>query len=824
MKTEKGKLKAIKNGFQVLLPTKKGGSASHPIPASAARFRLQDAADGVEVDVELDAGHRIAKVTIPGKEPASVPRPQAVPSGKHEKRDKPTGSQKPGHKPGQPRAVRGLPKAPPKALGLPFHNPYTFLPFGNTPPCRKEPTPLSIDELPEERSRLTGILELEITTTSPLLTCSPRAVRDENGHKTYEVLKIGPDVIVPATGIRGALRSLLTVLTGGTLGYLNRHAYLCQGRDLNLGPRGPRSQSAPENLFLGEVIEPGTAFRPGRIRVGRARLVKAEVLRVLMNKTPELRARCKEYADHDDILPRKIMPKKKTESVKHLWADLDDNGQPIAISDDPTRFRCPARVKLSGRPVGSRERLENKREGLLPLGDTLELDLPPELWEAYSGRNTHGDRPELKAGDLVWLEPKAPGAERIEKPEDVASIQWARWGRRGEALEERIRRDAPQVVPDSFRNDGLVDEVTDLFGQVPERGCEAPSFGARVRPENLVFFGAAPNVQRVTLAPLAPPHPGCLAFYRQNPDPDAVSESDPIRGYKVYRTTEQRGEEAPWQFSVQAVYGKQGELLRPQQKVNKTCDLLPDGVTGTLRISFRGLTERELALLLQACVVPWRLGGGKPLGLGLCDVRFKRLIGESGERLQVTGWTIQESDQGLIIEGWQKHVQDIQSRVQMWQASQRPVANLGYPRAVDANKFGKSRGGHAWFQRHASPRMVKQEGDDQREPGLEPLYIDGELLEAARAADFPLDSDTPMIAAQVLPAFDPEDPLADLLYGYDGFGAETEDRQQPRRRVFLKVEPFDPAQHVTGTERSQGSHGKNAEFRGKQKKERRSDH
>jgi hypothetical protein len=129
----------------------------------------------------------------------------------------------------QPTAAAKRAKASPRVFGLDFHNPYTFLPFSEKSPERREPTPLSADELPQASNRLTGVLELEITTQSPLLTCHPEPLDKKADHKTYHVLRIGPDVIVPAAGIRGSLRTLLTVLTGGTLGYLNREAYLCQG-------------------------------------------------------------------------------------------------------------------------------------------------------------------------------------------------------------------------------------------------------------------------------------------------------------------------------------------------------------------------------------------------------------------------------------------------------------------------------------------------------------------------------------------------------------------------------------------------------------------
>ena len=801
MKTDKGTLKKAKNGFQVTLPTRKG-SADFPIPQSAACFRREDAEEGTEVLVERDAQNRIVKVTIPGKPEISSAPPARLssPRGEHDRRGshsrnqgrsgtyrQPTAS--------QPKAVAKTAKASPRILDLPFHNPYTFLPFDSTQPTRRQPTPLSIDESPAERGRLTGILELQVRSETPLLTCHPEPESERAGHKTYRALTIGSDVIVPATGVRGALRSLLMVLTGGTLGYMDQHAYLCQGRDVNLGPAGPSSPpGTPVNVFLAEVVRPGTAFREGELRLGTTKLVRADALERCYGKT----------------LPRKI-------NAPPLWVQLDAKDQPLAVTSNKTS-QATWRLKLSGRRINRK----GKREGVFRAGERT-LVLPPEFWSAYSGRNVHGDRPDLRAGDLVWLEPADPNAHKIETPEDVRSIQWARWGKRGQALSKKI---PPWILPDAMQNDGLADEVTDLFGQIPaERRFRSPAFAARIRPENLVFFDTATTVQRVTLAPLAPPHPGCIAFYRDNPDPDNVSEKDDLRGYKVYRTTCETGDNAPWRYEVQGVYGDRGELKEDPQKVCKTCDLLPAGCSGQLRIAFRGLTPRELALLLQACAVPWRLGGGKPLGLGLCRVSVVGLIDEDGEPLRVPGWTTSPDDAGrLKIDGWQREVSDLQQRVQMWVASQQPVAKLRYPRAVEENNNKKSRGGHVWFERHASPRMVTQKGGEGRQPGLEPLHIEGPLSDAALQAGQPIDPSSPLIAGQVLPLFDPEHPEADVLYGYDAYNAESELRERPGRQVYLIIEPFDPTKHVTGREQSEGSHGKDAQFRKDQKRGRRGDH
>ena len=801
--TIEGTLKKSSKGFMVELPTKKG-SANFQIPSAAYGFRPEDASDGETVLVERDAKNRITKVTIPGKPEVAPASQPPLPNQAQPRRrggatsDGATGvRRRAGQGASQPVALRGLPKASPEILGLPFHNPYTFLPFPDHEPRHDPPTLLSADEIEDEADRLTGMLQLEVTTETPLLSCSPKEISTEkNGHKTYEALRIGPDVIVPATGIRGALRTLMTILTGGTLGYLNEHAYLCQGRDTQLGPQGKNSPpNTPRKVFLAEVVRPGTALRSGTVRLGQTQLVMLEALKNA-NRGRDLR--------RDNKAPA-------------LWIGLDRNGQPTTNISREKTDATPWKLKLSGRPI----HLQSKREGaFLADADADPVDLPPEMWAAYSSRHAHGDHPELKAGDLVWLEPADPSLLEIRKASDIKSLQWARWGKTGQALKDQVPL---HILPDYMRSDKEVDAVTNLFGQVDLSGNKAPSFAGRIRPENLVFFDAAARAKdnQVTLAPMMQPHAGCVAFYRKNASPDNVSESDKLRGYKVYRVQES-GDDEPWRYDVQGVYGQQGELLDPKQAVNKTCELIPPGETGTLNIAFRGLTKGELALLLQACDVPWRLGGGKPLGLGLCTVKVVELIGELGQGLEVPGWTIESGEKGLRIDGWQHEdeARDIELRVLMWKASQKPVPKLRYPRAVDDNRNRKSRGGHTWFQRHASPRMVTSKGDGLREPGLNPLHIDGALKQAAEKANRAFDPMVPLVAAQILPDFDPQDPLSDVLYGYDAIGAETEDRQRPRRRVFLRVEAFDPDQHVRGDEQSGGNQGKNAEFRRKQRESR----
>lgn len=371
----------------------------------------------------------------------------------------------------------------------------------------------------------------------------------------------------------------------------------------------------------------------------------------------------------------------------------------------------------------------------------------------------------------MWLEPRGQlGSSTITQTSDVVSLQWARWGKRGQRLRDKIPQ---QLLPDAWNPDGEVDEVTNLFGQVNEpsehgKDAETISFAARLRPDNLVFTGMRSRLERVIIAPLSAPHPGCLAFYRENADPDNVSYEDhQLRGYKVYRNTQELDQEVPWRYETQGVYKDRQLEQPPQQNVNTTVHLIPKGSEGIVHISFRGLNERELALLIQTCQLPWRLGGGKPLGLGRCQVQVNAVIDEDGLRHEdIDAWL--GFDWRAQVSAPGRNGQSVATRAAVWLASQVPVPRLRYPRGIK----GRARGGQAWFGIHARPRAVSAPDQGKRETGLTSIKISGKMVDKARQRGDQLDVRTPLLSGQTLPIFDPVNPLDDLLYGYDLEGVQ----------------------------------------------------
>jgi len=560
-----------------------------------------------------------------------------------------------------------------------FHNPYTFMPFhftnrvvGPVRP-RRLPTALSAEEAKGGDQRHSGMLEVSVTTRRPLLTCDPTGEPHSSAemHRVHRALTIDNDVIVPASAVRGAMRSLMTSLTGGSLCVVDPDLFLVAGRGDNIAP-------SSRSMHLAEIVTVGGRVRPGTVRVGETVFIKFEEIEKVARRL---------------AVPLTRPGEERWDPTSRIHADLARGSggnwtlRHLSVTPDLSH---PWLLRLSGVPVGDHAR--RKLEGFLLPTQTIEL--PPKLWMDYAGRHRHAFRDVLRPRDLVWLETGSAVAT-ITRPTEVSSIQWARWGRYGSKLIENPGIKA--LIPNSMKTDGKVDEVTDLFGQIAmDPTALAPSFAGRIRFENLVFQDVANVVELTELAPLLQPHPGCVAFYRQG-DEATISPQSKLRGYKVYRTSDETGGDAPWHYRNQPVFDGQSARSGLTQ-VNRSCELLPSGSIGSLRITFRSLSTRELALLIRTCSLPWRLGGGKPFGLGLCETAIRAIYGVDGVRRQ-------------LPERWKDEIKDIAERVEMWLQSQRPVARLRYPRATD----GTSYAGHHWFKRHAElTKIPPREGLEKR--------------------------------------------------------------------------------------------------------------
>lgn len=639
----------------------------------------------------------------------------------------------------------------PEVFGRPFHNPYTFIPFPEQATQRHEPTPLTADEADAER--LTGVLFLEVKTLSPLLVPDKKDKRDNDGTPSQnnnnapqqvKALRIGNNIVLPATSVRGTLRALTALVSGSALDYVDEDLWLCQGRDTQLDR---------QHLYLAEVVRPGDANHDGEVKVAPASLVEMRVLiEMLGGRENDLR-------QYDG-----------SKNGRQLW--VNSMASPTRCSQQKTT-ECPYRVKVSGRKIGHDKPRSIQHEGVYDPDKAWSITLPRQLWADYIGRNRNSVKTTLKKGDLVWLEPQEG---TIQDGADVKSIQWARWGKTGVRFLDILKKKCPHMIPDSLREDGLVDVTSDLFGNVPMtegKGYEA--FSARVRPENLVF--ESPTTFWNEMPPLGAPHPGCKAFYATNDDYDAISLEDLPRGYKVYRISADVGDKAPWLYKTQPIFN--GEAPKPfaqAGKMTNKAELMKEGMTGKLRISYRSLTKEEFALLLLVLSCDLRLGGGKPLGLGHAIVSSVKAYDETGK--EMLSW--QPSERASVPEEFQEQTAKLAlSRARLYCKTQVPVEMMRYPRSATCNYNGAiQRGGMCWFTTFASNRKNSP-------TGLQTAWLQLPGMPQAQ-----------QIRAQGLPTFRPEAPQDDRLYGYDVL--PTEEKLQNQVNKIVKLDDVDQAVPPSG--------------------------
>lgn len=573
--------------------------------------------------------------------------------------------------------VLDAPPQKPSDVGK-FYNPYTFISFDRSTKKINAPSLLTVDE--EDKTRFSGVIEMELRNLRPLLSVSPIARHDETSKVAkFPALSIGNDVIVPATAIRGHIRNLMTIFTSGQLNNLDPNLWVYQQK---------RTTSTTDErfLFLGKVIVPGNAFRSGIVQVASKMLLVSR--KELEDKCPELK-----NGKHDSICYVKPLNPKESNPEKRKVKRT--------TSDDPQAWQ----VRLSGTPVPGKRKDDGspavKKDAIVYFApeERKLLELAPEKWVRFESINSNGVHQNLAKGDIVWLEITDEFKGKIENkiavsPEcdsDIQNIQWTRWGKDGRKLLDMIPK---ENYPAHLCDDDQVDLATDLFGQTSNNpNKKYPMFSGRIRPENLVFADASLE-HDVELAPLMAPHPGCAGFYHQD---------GKFRGFKVYRNDMEN--ENPWLYSEQGIYGDDG---RPKpfdgefHRVRKA-DLLKIGQTGRLRISFRALSPLELQLLIMTCQTAWRLGGGKPLGLGLCKtVKLGVQIWNDDASVQTATGNLDDSQECKKFE----------NQIDKWEKTQKPVSKVRYPRAVRPTKRNDwaenyQRGGHSWFSvfTHSNPTL-----------------------------------------------------------------------------------------------------------------------
>lgn len=167
--------------------------------------------------------------------------------------------------------------APPTQQNEGFENPYNFIPCLPRKDAQGQPIagPLG-DGRPVGHDRhhpdlFSGYLEVKLTTCTPLLILDTSGMRvDSNGHKTYNMRKDAQGrPLLPATALRGMLRSAYEAITNSRLGLP-----LPKGAppvDPTLRPASRLEELSPADRVFGWVNPQGQGAHKGQLRIGHIR-------------------------------------------------------------------------------------------------------------------------------------------------------------------------------------------------------------------------------------------------------------------------------------------------------------------------------------------------------------------------------------------------------------------------------------------------------------------------------------------------------------------------------------------------------------------------
>lgn len=555
-----------------------------------------------------------------------------------------------------------------------FINPYTFVPLPLEPPRRKEPHGHHTLATVESEARFTGRITARLVARSPLLV---RHVGSE-APTVNDVAKAprtsGGQFFIPGSSLHGAVRSLHETLTGSCLRVFDPD-FIPVYRDVAGG-------ELRKGWDLGVVEEVDHSGRPTRlIRCDETRWVPLTTLhRAMPHGGPVTTGQRFQLAET-------CFSKKNGRQVyqEEASATLDPNGEWVAlVTDDNARqkeypYYCAvgrmpdratpvaltdhawqeyrqaaegAKMSFTGeeRPSFEAERARLDQPGT-SLGDVIGS---PKL--ARGKGRWFRPRPWLHTGQVVWL---GPSKGRLV---DGIALSYL-WRTRGQgSAGDRVPdgchpcHDPASLCP-SCRLFGSAD-VRDVSGYgVDRRLAEQRSYRGHIRVLDAVMESGGVLDEPVVLPVVGSPRPGSGQFYLDDPQdttekleyqkprnrwgtPDA-RQPRRLRGRKFYwhtdpPTDERRGR---WRAHDHAPQGDQAELVAAGSVYR--LDVVFDGLTKAEIGSLVATLQPDRLFATQRPALPYpvtsdaeyaiHIGGGKPLGLGSCQVRDLQVATDSIE-------------------------------------------------------------------------------------------------------------------------------------------------------------------------------------------------
>ncbi|GAW27542.1 TIGR03986 family CRISPR-associated RAMP protein [Carboxydocella sp. ULO1] len=516
-----------------------------------------------------------------------------------------------------------------------FHNPYNFVRYLENRPDNH----VLGNCLPPTHDRyvgLTGRITCKVEAVTPLFISDSHAVKEENGHKTYRFFQYEGRPALPASSLRGMIRSVFEAVTNSCFAVFQKDNF----------PLEYRISRAPENMIPVRVV---------KIDENGALLERMDCAASVIagypskNKLPEgakdgMRvAALVKQVRNGVYKATKVLPVNEHESLvgdeqyikvygwlhvtgpnieikrnERLFFRRDDKQpDPQQVEEIPNHclLKCDDEVvkEYNNHLSGYWERL---RKTVEKLGDqrwpNSTKDIPQPSTFVEKGR-------ELRTGDLVYALCEDNGRHKTIKMLRPVCIP-------------RIRYKYPRqkFLPKHFercRDYNTLCPACRVFGWVHEKAGdkgtgERAAYAGRVRFSHGKIIGNYETEDKITLAILSAPKPTTTFFYLLDaagqPDPTVTYDTEEarLRGRKFYR---HHGEAKSEEY-----------CSKEKSDQNRTVEgVLKPGATFTFTLDFENLHRLELGALLYALELEegifHRLGYAKPLRFGSVKVTVDKV-------------------------------------------------------------------------------------------------------------------------------------------------------------------------------------------------------
>lgn len=473
-----------------------------------------------------------------------------------------------------------------------FVNPYNYISLNQEKGCRK----IKVDENEE---KLTGYIDCELETLTPLIMIDSMSKSENNGHVTFDKIFMLNNVpAIPASELRGCIRAKFETLTNSCL-----------------------SNYEEDDVFYGR-------FKEGAIK-------KAGLLDFTNPDNVRL-YKAKRYVVDENKSKYNLRNLKSGDVV---YFNVDNTSEsPIAIitnKKEKDEFTFEGIYKV-GEEFGDKTHkhvfAKNKDEDI-----TDELKNGNKLKSLYE-----------KCCDLSYTNLKrrdhnseAKGNLRPVWYQRLGGYVYISLGQNGQVQYTKTMRD---VLPVSYLPCDSKDDLCEacyLFGTVHHDSKLAISSKVRVgdaRAVNATSEDCYWKTSTVTLPELASPRFTNAYFYLQAYDKSckelAIKEKwnvdTLISGKEEFKYFENgqiliRGRKEYW-------HHKPSFVTQNQNKMNVTVRPIKEGVKYQFKVYFDGITKEQLEHLQMAISLgndknfAHKLGMGKPLGFGSAKIRVQKIM------------------------------------------------------------------------------------------------------------------------------------------------------------------------------------------------------